>query len=102
MDVRTAFLYGHLKETVYMKQPLGFILEGHENLVCKLHKSLYGLKQSLCAWYERIDTELRKIGMNKSSSDGNMYYIHQKGETLILMIYVDDLFITGSSPFLIQ
>jgi hypothetical protein len=63
MDVHIAFLYGHLKEIVYMRQPPGFISQGQENLVCKLHKSLYGLKQSPRAWYERIDTELRKIGM---------------------------------------
>ena len=51
---------------------------------------------------EGIDTKLQKIGIKQSSSDGNMYYIHKKGETLILMINVDYLFITGSNPSLIQ
>jgi hypothetical protein len=54
------------------------------------------------AWYEQIDALLRSKGMNKSKPDPNMYYMHQKGEVLILMIYVDDLFLTGSSETLIS
>ena len=54
MDVKTAFLHGDLEETIYMKQPEGFV-QGSENQVCLLKKSLYGLKQSLRQWYRRFD-----------------------------------------------
>ncbi len=55
MDVKTAFLNGELEEDIYMDQPQGFVHDGKEHLVCKLKKSLYGLKQSPRAWYQRID-----------------------------------------------
>lgn len=62
MDVVTAFLNGTLKETIFMKQPPGFAIPGKEHLVCKLRKSIYGLKQSPRAWYEEVDSFLRSIG----------------------------------------
>ena len=101
MDVWTAFLHGLLREQVFMTQPPGFRANGHEQFVCRLNRSLYGLKQSPYAWYNRIDAALRRIGLRCSTSDPNMYYMHQDGETLILMLYVDDLFITGSNDKLI-
>ena len=52
MDVKTAFLYGELEETINMKQPEGYIQEGKENKVCILNKYLYGLKQSPRLWYK--------------------------------------------------
>ena len=54
MDVKTAFLNGDLEEDIYMVQPEGFVQEGKEDYVCKLKKSLYGLKQSPRAWYQKI------------------------------------------------
>ena len=102
MDVRTAFLHGLIKEQLYMSQPSGFRLHGKESHVCCLYKSLYGLKQSPRAWYERIDAALRKMGLCRSRSDANLYFMHQDGDILIVLLYVDDLFITGSSPQLIS
>ena len=55
MDVQTAFLNGALKESIYMRQPKGFVDEGKEALVCKLKRSLYGLKQSARCWNEELD-----------------------------------------------
>jgi hypothetical protein len=60
MDVKTAFLNGDLEEEIYMEQPKGFTQEG-EHLVCKLHKSLYGLKQSPRAWNQKLDVFLKSI-----------------------------------------
>jgi histone deacetylase 1/2 len=97
MDVRTAFLNGILQEEVYVKQPKGFVIPGQENLVYKLKKSLYGLRQSSRSWYTRIDSVLRSLGLLRSHNDPNLYYQHANGETLILMLYVDDIFITGTS-----
>jgi hypothetical protein len=56
MDVKTTFLHGDLEEEIYMKQPEGFVVKGKKELVCKLKKSLYGLKQSLRMWYQKFDT----------------------------------------------
>jgi hypothetical protein len=93
LDVKTAFLNGELKE-VYMYQPTGFQAKGKETLVCKLKKSLYGLKQSPRAWYERIDSELRQQGLLRSHSDYSLYFSNNQGKLLILILY--DLFITGN------
>lgn len=102
MDVCTTFLHGVLKEQVYMRQPPSFEAPGQEHKVCKLLRSLYGLKQLPRAWYDKIDLELRRIGLLRSPLDPNLYYLHQDNEILIVMLYVDNLFITGSSSRLID
>eukprot|EP00253_Pinus_taeda_P004760 PITA_04760 len=61
MDVKTAFLHGDLEEEIYMKQPEGFAMKGKKELVCKLKKSLYGLKQSPRMWYQKFDTFIRDL-----------------------------------------
>lgn len=102
MDVVTAFLNSTLKETIFMRQPPGFVMSGQENLVCKLRKSIYGLKQSPRAWYEEVDNYLRSIGCTRSSLDPNLYFRQQSGETVIILLFVDDLLITGSKPKLLS
>ncbi|KAI5350153.1 hypothetical protein L3X38_003044 [Prunus dulcis] len=62
MDVKTAFLNGNILEEIYMKQPDGFILKGGENLVCKLQKSIYGLKQASRQWYLKFDEVIKSQG----------------------------------------
>jgi hypothetical protein len=66
MDVKIAFLNGKLEEEIYMEQPQGFVHQGGEHLVCKLHKSLYGLKQSPRAWNQKLDAFLKSIEFMKS------------------------------------
>lgn len=96
MDVKTAFLNGELEEDIYMDQPQGFGQDGLEHLVCKLKKSLYGLKQSPRTWYQRIDSFFTKEGFTRSQADHSLY-IKQTGEyLLIVLIYVDDLIILAS------
>ena len=63
--------------------------------VCRLKKALYGLMQAPQAWYSRIDSYLLSIRFRKSEADPNLYYIVVGGVLLILLLYVDDLFITG-------
>ena len=65
--------------------------------MCRLKKALYGLKQAPRAWYSQIDSYLLSIGFHKSEVDPNLYYIMVGGVPLILLLYVDDLFITGES-----
>ena len=66
MDVKTAFLNGDLEEDIYMEQPSGFVQRGQEHLVCKLCKSLYGLKQASWAWYQKIDATLLDLNFERS------------------------------------
>ena len=64
MDVKTAFLNGNLEETIYMPQPEGFIKEGQEHLVCKLKRSIYGLKQASRYWNIRFDQAVQSYGFD--------------------------------------
>ena len=67
MDVKIAYLYGELKEKIYMEQPEGFVVKGQEKKVCKLVKSIYGLKQARQVWYELMaDTFRRKLGFERT------------------------------------
>jgi hypothetical protein len=70
--------------------------------VCLLRKTLYGLKQAPRAWYSRIDAYLLQMGFEKSEADLNLYYIIQGEDTLILILYVDDLFITGAELLIVD
>eukprot|EP00253_Pinus_taeda_P036434 PITA_36434 len=96
MDVKTAFLNGFIQEEVYIGQPQGFEVHGKESHVFRLKKAFYGLKQAPRAWYSRIDKYLQGMGFTKSDADPNLYYIVIGEEPLILVLYVDDLIITGA------
>ncbi len=73
MDVKTAFLIDELEEEIYMEQPQGFVHQGGEHLVCKLQKSVYGLKQSPRAWNQKVDAFLKSIEFMKSEADPSVY-----------------------------
>jgi hypothetical protein len=96
MDVKTTFLNGEIGEEIYIEQPDGLVIHEKESHVCRLKKALYGLKQAPRAWYARIDGHLMSLGFNKSVVDPNLYYKTVNGEALILVLYVDDLFLTGT------
>jgi hypothetical protein len=69
MDVKTMFLHGDLEEEIYMKQPEGFVVKGKKELVCKLKRSLYGLKKSPRMWYQKFDTYILSLGFVRSKVD---------------------------------
>ena len=93
MDTNTTFLNGVIEEEVYIEHPEGFDVENRETHVCRLHRALYGLKQAPRAWYSRIDSYLWEMGFQRSEADHNLYFL--TGEVpLILVLYVDDLFLT--------
>jgi hypothetical protein len=94
MDMNSTFLNGEIEEEVYIEQLDGFVIHGKESHVCRLKKYLYGLKQAPRAWYARIDGYMMSLGFNKSVVDANLYYKVDNGESLILILYVDDLFLT--------
>ena len=93
MDVNVAFLNGILKEDIYMKQPDGFVEKGKENLVCKLERSIYGLKQSPRCWNEILDEHLQSMGFQKSAADECIYTGKMNGDLVLLAVYVDDIIV---------
>ena len=94
LDVKNAFLNGDLKEEVYMKHPPGF--PGKKlNQVCRLKKSLYGLKQSPRAWFERLTKVVKRQGYTQGQSDHTLFFKRQRGKIAIMAIYVDDIVLTG-------
>ncbi|KAE8658140.1 Retrovirus-related Pol polyprotein from transposon TNT 1-94 [Hibiscus syriacus] len=98
MDVKTAFLNGDLEEHIYMRQPEGFTQPGNEHLVCRLKKSLYGLKQSPRQWYKRFDSYMIKIGYNRCEYDCCVYVKSlDDGSFIFLLLYVDDMLIAAKN-----
>ncbi|MFS7989993.1 putative RNA-directed DNA polymerase [Helianthus anomalus] len=95
LDVKNAFLNGILEEEVYMEQPPGFIVEEVASKVCRLRRSLYGLKQSPRAWFGRFSSVMGEFGMVRSAYDHSVFFRHHQGQRIILVVYVDDIIITG-------
>ena len=102
LDVKSAFLNGLLEEEIYVEQPEGFVVKGHEDKVYLLKKALYGLKQAPRAWYSRIDEYLAQLGFVKSLSESTLYIKGDQTNFLVISLYVDDLLVTDSSAELIQ
>ena len=102
MDVKTEFLNGIIEEEVYIEQPQGFEINDHKTHVCRLKKALYGLKQAPRAWYGRIDGFLMSLGFTKSKADSNLYYKVNEDGILILLLYVDGMFLTGEDKSIIE
>ncbi|KAK3034295.1 hypothetical protein RJ639_034099 [Escallonia herrerae] len=95
LDVNNAFLHGDLEEEVYMKIPQGFSKQG-ENRVCRLQKSLYGLRQASGNWYHTFTQSLLVVGFIQSQSDHSLFTFTRKGSFLAVLIYVDDVIVTGT------
>ncbi|CAN1180130.1 Copia protein, partial [Linum perenne] len=106
LDVKNAFLNGTLDEEVYMSLPPGFekqLGEGSSNGVCYLQKSLYGLKQSPRAWFERFGKAIARFGYTQSQTDHTMFFKHfDHGKMVVLIVYVDDIIVTGNDAGRIQ
>ncbi|KAH9764049.1 retrovirus-related pol polyprotein from transposon RE1 [Citrus sinensis] len=97
LDANNAFLNDVLTEEVFMHQPEGFIDSQHPTYVCKLNKALYGLKQAPRAWYDRLRGSLLQWGFQTSRSDTSLFLKHTGSDILVILIYVDDILVTGSS-----
>ncbi|KAL6311415.1 hypothetical protein AAG906_035489 [Vitis piasezkii] len=103
LDIKNAFLHGDLAEEVYMEQPPGFVAQGESGLVCRLRRSLYGLKQSPRAWFSRFSSVVQEFGMFCSTADHSLFYHHNSsGQCIYLVVYVDDIVIIGSDQNGIQ
>jgi hypothetical protein len=100
MDVKIVLLNGIIEEEVYIEQPEGFETFDRESHVCILKKALYGLKQAPRAWYTRIDNYFTRLGFTKSEADANLYQILVEGKLLIIVLYVDNLILTGDEQLI--
>jgi hypothetical protein len=84
MDLKISFINGIIEEEVLRRM---------DSQVCRLKKSLYGVKQPPMAWYSRIDGYLQSMGFTKSQVDLNLYFIFVREDSFILVMYVDDFFL---------
>lgn len=101
MDVTNAFLHGELQEEVYMSIPPGYDVPEHlkhiPNLVCKLLKSLYGLKQARREWFLKFCTVLIQFGFVQAQSDHSLFTLAQQGSIIAILVYVDDILVLGNN-----
>uniref|UniRef100_A0A1J3GTS0 Retrovirus-related Pol polyprotein from transposon TNT 1-94 n=1 Tax=Noccaea caerulescens TaxID=107243 RepID=A0A1J3GTS0_NOCCA len=102
LDVKNAFLHGNLEETVYMHQPSCFVDPSKPGHVCLLKKSMYGLKQSPRAWYQRFAQVATKMGFTNSKCDTSLFILRRGSDFAYLLLYVDDIILTASSPTLLR
>jgi hypothetical protein len=97
IGVSNTFLHGFLQESVYMVQPPGFIDSQNTSIVCHLKKAIYGLKQAPGAWFQRLSTKLLELGFHGSTLDISLFIYNSGGVRLFILVYVDDIIITGFS-----
>jgi hypothetical protein len=102
MDVKIAFLHGDLEEEIYMKKPEGFVVKGKKELVRKLKKSLYGLKQSPRMWYQNFDAYILGLGFVRSRVDHYVYSKQVGNHFIYVVLYVDDMLLVGNNMDVIK
>ena len=100
MDVKNAFPNGDLSEEFYMQSPLGLSVES--NKVCRLRRTLYGLKQAPRAWFAKFNSTIFHLGYTASPYDSALFLHHTNKNTILLLLYVDDMIINGDDLSNIQ
>jgi len=97
LDVKNVFLNGDLQKEIYIEQPPIFVAqEESSGMVCRLRKSLYGLKQSPRAWFGKFSNVVQQFGMTQCEANHFVFYQHSSAGCIYLIIYVDDIVLTGS------
>lgn len=102
LDVKNAFFYGNLNEDVYMQQPTGFVDPTRPGHLCRLQKAIYGLKQAPRAWFKRFSSVLFEHGFQMSQADSSLFIQRTARGCIYLLLYVDDIVITGIEKIEIQ
>ncbi|GJS33794.1 putative ribonuclease H-like domain-containing protein [Tanacetum coccineum] len=100
MDVKSAFLYGTIKEEVHVHQPLGFVDPAHPNKVYKVIKALYGLHQAPRAWYETLSSFLMKNGFRRGTIDKTLFIKKNKSDIMLVQVYVDDIIFGSTNKYM--
>ena len=93
MDVKNAFLNGELSEEVYMQPPPGLSVDS--NKICHLQRALYSLKQAPQAWFAKFSSTIFRLGYTTSPYDSALFLRRTDKGTILLLLYVDDMIITG-------
>ena len=102
MDINIVFLNGTIDEEVYIEKPLVFKVKCKGDYIFRLKKALYGLKQAPRTWYAKMDSYLQRLGFTKCLVDPNLYIKAVKYEHVIILLYVDDLLLTGVEEWVMQ
>lgn len=102
LNVKNAFLHGDLKEKVFMEQPPRFRNPIFPNHVCLLKKAIYALKQAPKYWFYKFSSYLFHLGFLCSKADSSLFVQHSSEGTILLLLYVDDIILTGSNSFLLS
>ena len=102
LDVKTVLSHGELKKVVYVLQPEGFEKKGEEHKVCKLNKALYGLQQAPRAWNTKLNNILLEMEFKKCIKEPSLYRKMININLLVVAVYVDDLFVTGTNKGIID
>lgn len=97
LDINNAFLNGHLNDEVYMVQPPGFLHPSYPHHICRLRRTIYGLKQASHEWYKALKTFLLQYGFKSSVADSALFIYHSAGIIIYFMVYVDDIVLTGNN-----
>ena len=97
MDVKTTFLNGSLDESIFMRQPDGFIEKGKEHMLCKLKRSIYGLKQASRAWNTCFDNAVKSFGFEQCLDESCVYKKWNGDKVVFLVLYVDDILLIGNN-----
>lgn len=101
LDINNTFLNGDLFEEIYMDLPLGYPSEA-ENILCKLHKSLYGLTRASRWWYHKFLTTIIQYGFKQSSEDPSLFTKGSGNSMVVFLVYVDDIVLSSPNSNLIQ
>ncbi|KAL8144668.1 hypothetical protein AgCh_003023 [Apium graveolens] len=109
LDVTNAFLHGSLYEEVFMDIPQGYVISNEilqkypgAQLVCKLIKSLYGLRQAPREWFDTLSTALLEFGFTQSFSDSSLFVLKRGSQLIMMLVYVDDMILTGNNSELMS
>ena len=102
MDVKIAFLNENLKKEVYMTQSEGFISSGRANQVCKLNRSIYGLKQASRSWNIHFDEIVKSFGFIKNMDESCVYKKNSESTIIFLILYMDDILLIGNDIPMLQ
>ena len=96
MDIKMAFLNGYLEEDIYIEQPLGFTSSDADHKVCKLQRSIYGLKQASRSWNTYFNDVIKLFGFIKNEEEPCVFKKISESTVVLLVLYVDDILLIGN------
>ena len=96
MDVKIAFFNGNIEKELYMMQLKGFIVKNQEHIVCKLKRSIYGLKQASRSWNIKFEQAIKLFGFKQNLDESCVYKRHRDKVVMFLVLYVDDILLIGN------